>query len=136
MGIKTYQMKHLFVPYAIALLLKEKGFEEPCFGYYCKHRNTVVIPDQETLDKLEPFLDVFAVTCQNHFLYQSCSAPLYQQAFDFLFKKLDFKYPYLRVEIFSDGSGSWNQPKDDGNDELNVDFDNIDQAIEEALKLI
>jgi hypothetical protein len=129
-------MKNLFVSYGIALTLKEKGFDEPCFGYYCKHRNTVIIPDQETLDKLEPFLDVFAVTSQNHFVYQSCSAPTHQQAFNFLFKNLDFKYPYLRIEIFSDGSGCWNQPKSDGNDEFICDFENLDQAIEVALNII
>jgi hypothetical protein len=27
-------MEKLFVPYNIALLLKEMGFDEPCFGYY------------------------------------------------------------------------------------------------------
>ena len=27
-------MKNLFVPYEIALKLKEKGFNEPCFAYY------------------------------------------------------------------------------------------------------
>lgn len=80
-------MKDLFVPYEIALKLKELGFNEPCFGYYCKHRNTVVIPDQETLDKLEAFLDIFPVTSQNHFRYQSCLAPLYQQVIDWFREK-------------------------------------------------
>jgi hypothetical protein len=27
-------MKHEFIPYEIALALKELGFDEPCFGYY------------------------------------------------------------------------------------------------------
>lgn len=27
-------MKHLFVPYEIAVIAKEKGFDEPCLGYY------------------------------------------------------------------------------------------------------
>lgn len=27
-------MKHLFVPYTLALLAEEKGFNEPCFAYY------------------------------------------------------------------------------------------------------
>ena len=27
-------MKHLFLPYNLALLAKEKGFDEPCFATY------------------------------------------------------------------------------------------------------
>ncbi len=32
-------MKHLFVPYELALLAKEKGFDEECLGCYSKHEN-------------------------------------------------------------------------------------------------
>lgn len=27
-------MKHLFIPYELALIAKEKGFDEPCFAYW------------------------------------------------------------------------------------------------------
>lgn len=29
-------MKKLFIPYDLSVKLKEKGFQEPCFGYYNK----------------------------------------------------------------------------------------------------
>jgi hypothetical protein len=32
--VKKQGMESLFVPYEIALALKELGFDEPCFGYY------------------------------------------------------------------------------------------------------
>jgi len=32
-------MKHLFVPSGIALMAKEKGFDEACLGNYEKHNN-------------------------------------------------------------------------------------------------
>src|SRR5690348_15844449 len=32
--LKINNMKELFVPCPIALLAKEKGFDEPCFGWY------------------------------------------------------------------------------------------------------
>lgn len=32
-------MKHLFVPYKLALELKEKGFDEPCLGFYSSSAN-------------------------------------------------------------------------------------------------
>ena len=52
----------------------------------------------------------------------------------FLFKNLDFYYPYLRIEIFADGSGNWIQPLDDGNDALELEFDNIEEAIVKAIE--
>ena len=108
-------MEKLFVPYKIALLLKKKGFDEPCLGSY-NILHGLIVGDE--------------------FFTNNIPAPIHQQAIDWLFKKLDLYYPYLKIEIFSDGSGSWYHPKDDGNDKLEIDFDNIEQGIEEALKLI
>lgn len=36
-------MKHLFVPYEIAKIAKEKGFNEYCIGEYTKHAKTQAI---------------------------------------------------------------------------------------------
>lgn len=33
-------MKHLFVPYELALLAKQKGFDEPCLGFYFTENKT------------------------------------------------------------------------------------------------
>ena len=61
-------MKKEFVPYDIALALKEIGFDEDCFGCYTKDN--------------ELSLDYSNNTDEGHY-FQKCSAPLYQQAFDF-----------------------------------------------------
>ena len=112
-------MEKLFLPYELALKLKEMGFDKSCFGSYSQ---------KETL----LYFGINSYKNSDGLL----TAPLYQQAFTWLFQKLDFYYPYLSIVIFSDGSGYWNQPKDEGNDELNIDFDNLDEAIEKALESI
>ena len=111
-------MKEQFCTFEIALKLKELGFDEPCLGYY-----------EQTLDS-RPLI----ITNYEEDLY--LKAPLWQQAISFLFDKLDFWYPYLRIEIFSDNSGQWIQPKDDGIDELILEFDNIEEAILKAIEII
>lgn len=61
-----------FVPYELALEIKELGFEEPCFGAYVK--NELFIPETER------------PSIQSHSLHQ-CLAPLYSQAFRFFREK-------------------------------------------------
>jgi hypothetical protein len=58
-------MKKEFIPYQIALDMKELGFDEPCLGLF--HNDKTFYPTQ----------------CKSHeqFHGQVCSAPLYQQAF-------------------------------------------------------
>jgi hypothetical protein len=34
-------MNNQFVPYEIALLAKQKGFNEPCLGYYAEYVTTI-----------------------------------------------------------------------------------------------
>jgi len=105
-------MEKQFVTYDIAKALKEKGFNEECFKSFNYDYDEDGVP------------------------LLVCNLPLWQQAIDFLFKKLEFNYPYLKIEIFSDGSGSWIQPKDDEIDELILEFDNLNEAILKALTLI
>ncbi len=66
-------MKHLFVPYEFALLLKEKGFDESCFAHYHKDG---MLSDVRLMKNSE-------ITNK----YDSCTAPLYQQVSDWLYKK-------------------------------------------------
>lgn len=105
-------MQEQFVTHEIALMLKELGFNEPCFKDFGYDYNEDGVP------------------------FLSCNLPLWQQAIDFVFKKLDFHYPYLRIEIFSDGSGMWYQSKDDRNYKLELCFDNLEQAILKAIEII
>lgn len=66
-------MKNLFVPYELALLAKEKGFNEPCFTNF-NHNKMFCI---------ELVKDVEHSDCSNSKLHRSCvSALLYQQLVD------------------------------------------------------
>lgn len=78
-------MKHLFLPYSLALKAKEKRFNEPCFGVYTTH----VFKDVYELD-LEQYMNFeFEDTMNDKFSLDSkcCSAPLYQQIVDWLREK-------------------------------------------------
>jgi len=93
-------MKQNFIPHTEALVLKELGFKEPCFGWY----NANINYDLQ-------FYDLRGGTggCMNT-IGESASAPLYQQAFSFFRESYDLcgwiytsdnkKYHYT---ILSDG---------------------------------
>ena len=60
-----------FVPYELAVKLKELGFDKPCFGYYlCKNSAFGV-----RLEITTNWIDLLPYDSS------SCKAPLYQQAF-------------------------------------------------------
>ena len=80
-------MKKEFVEYNDAISLKELGFDEPCFMYYY-HRNTPSLKSDNTLVKLDDDND-YPVKLRNSF--HNTKAPLYQQAFNWLYNKLEIK---------------------------------------------
>ena len=59
-------MEKEFVPYELAVKLKELGFDEPCFGWYSNREGNVLRQ----------------VYCETYLGIENCAkAPLYQQAF-------------------------------------------------------
>lgn len=70
-------MKHLFLPYDLAVLAKEKGFNEDCLGCYASFYSSTK-PDlyTELKEEFNDF-DVFV------------TAPLYQQIMDWFKKEHD-----------------------------------------------
>lgn len=114
-------MKKQFVIYEIALKLKELGFEEYCLAYYDNNKELKIFNN-----------------CQEY--YRSIKAPLWQQAIDFLIKKLTFYYPNIRIQIYSDNSGSWIADLDvwEGGtvlcEALEIDFDNKEEMIIKAIE--
>lgn len=58
-------MKDQFIPYHLALKLKQFGFNQPCIGYY-----------NEETEELFPYQTT--IPTNGH----KCAAPLWQQAFD------------------------------------------------------
>ena len=82
-------MESQFVPYEIALKLKQNGFDEPCFGTYNSFgvftrsnseypldKNSVQLYDDLWLEAIKPF---------GHTPDMLCTAPLWQQVVDWLF---------------------------------------------------
>jgi hypothetical protein len=114
-------MKHLFVPYELAVKLKEKGFDEPCLAGYL-----IADDGQFSIYGLDTNHENLSEIDEENWL----NAPLYQQALDFLFKKLDS----FGLKLFSDESGSWIDYNTQYDDEYS--FNNLSEAIEQALKLI
>jgi hypothetical protein len=85
--VKKQGMESLFVPYEIALALKELGFDEPCFGNYNNLTETTRFIFGKTNEgclvyNKVPGTDII-VTSNERIL-----APLYQQAFRWLYKQL------------------------------------------------
>ena len=65
-------MKNEFIPYEQALALKELGFDEPCFMTYLN-------------GKLDKEIFLFNHSIRSHSTQEFISAPLYQQAINFLY---------------------------------------------------
>ena len=76
-------MEKEFIPYELALELKELGFEEPCFGVYVENELFIVSTERPSI--------------QSHSLYQGL-APLYQQSFRWLRHKYNCVCEIIRKE--------------------------------------
>ena len=80
-------MENEFIPYNLALALKELGFDEECFAYYnlkeeitfksCHNRVPIIMSGKK------------------------CGIPLYQQAFRWLHQKLDIERGIMPLDIES-----------------------------------
>jgi len=76
-------MKHLFIPYKLALQLKEKGFDEPCFTWFLNKK----------LEEDSAKFFFFTHSYRSHKGYKSVpaeefiSAPLYQQVVEWFYNK-------------------------------------------------
>lgn len=72
-------MKDEFIPYEIALALKELGFNENCLGCYSELNELIIrIPDYRSFKIVSRFN---IITKFNTYDNKTISAPLYQQAF-------------------------------------------------------
>jgi hypothetical protein len=77
-------MNKEFIPYEQALELKELGFNEACFGLYAPPCKTVFLHHYGLLDAKEQHL-----------------APLYQQAFTWLYQKLGIQKGVMPLDTKS-----------------------------------
>lgn len=68
-------MKHLFVPYDLALLAKEKGFNEPCIARYDAEKGEILFITSKITTQMKNYDgDIYA--------FNRYCAPLYQQLVD------------------------------------------------------
>jgi hypothetical protein len=79
-------MEKEFVPYGLALELKQLGFYEPCFGYYVDGELRGINLGMEELGGVEPYYQRFGFhTLSNHDIDNPnkivVTAPTYSQAF-------------------------------------------------------
>ena len=140
-------MKHLFVSYELALKLKEKGFDEPCFAHYQNSKG--FIPQRAILASSSMlYYQQENINPSNQYGDQFCTAPLYQQVVDWFREKHDI---VVQIDLFDYGSLGSELPcfqwrifnKSDSpettlisNSESLTIYDMYSEAIEEALKLI
>ena len=91
-------MNKEFIPYELALALKELGFDEPCFGYYK--------PNGE-LDYIENhILKDFPYLAKNSEWQDLVAAPLYQQAFKWIMQFPPLNKWACNIAVYSDGTYS------------------------------
>jgi hypothetical protein len=74
-----------FVPYGLALRMKQLGFDEPCFSYYM---NGILQPSLNVKD-YSYFKEMIEIN-SNIKNFENVLAPLYQQAFRWFREKYDW----------------------------------------------
>jgi hypothetical protein len=86
-------MEEQFIPYPLALRMKQLGFDEPCFGYYDGNHNLQFMYN----GKPECFSDrrMGVSGCMS---VGWTSAPLWQQAFSWFRKNHDYAGSVIRDE--------------------------------------
>jgi len=93
-------MKHLFVPYELALLAKEKGFDDECLAWYYKLKERPELNSFQLFEK-DYFLDK-SIICTNSSFGNGymITAPLYQQLIDWFLMKHDM---WIEILLFDRG---------------------------------
>lgn len=109
-------MKHLFVPYEIALKLKEKGFDDPCFGFFTQGMLHFKLPESNTV---------------------LTNTPLYQQVIDWFRETEGF---YIEVVRYDVGHFEYqiksNMAIENSKCTFPTYYGALNKAIEEALNII
>ena len=131
-------MDKLFVPYEIAMELKYKGYDESCFMYYRAEMDGSM---QLWYHQDNNCLDAIGSNNSDNAKWVDCTAPLYQQAVDWLREKHNIsifieigthEYSYMIYDVGNDKRLS-------GLETLKFNgtyHESLNKAIEESLKLI
>ncbi len=138
-------MDKLFIKYKIALELKEKGFDEPCFGYYENQSKKLIInytnqPSNHPEAEKRP--SMFITDNRNSVIPQwSTSAPTHQQVCDWLRENHNIHLVPINCGTNAVVLGYiWfiqvGMKQDAPNTKKGTYYESLNNAIEESLKLI
>lgn len=128
-------MNKLFIPYELAVIAKEKGFNEPCFAFY-DNMGDVCLEIKQPYEKI--------IGIRNGHLTNEVSAPIYSQIIDWFREKHKIHIRVLMIDdwdswifrIDTDGGMTpiieliWNGK------EYESYYEALNKAILEAFKLI
>jgi len=78
-------MEKEFVPYELAVKLKELGFDEPCLGFY-NHQGQLILMAQEDESSIEMYKNSYVEMGMQY------AAPLFQQVFRWFRKKYSWQH--------------------------------------------
>ena len=129
-------MENLFVPFELAKKLKEKGFNESCFGYYWSKYDYAPKKFKVQLQDCCLGEEKDSSTIRRHII--DIVAPLYQQAVDWFREKhnidivispIIFGNKKYHSYIYKNGV-EWSKSMSD------TYYEGLNKAIEEALNLI
>jgi len=124
-------MKNLFIPYELAVIAKEKGFNEPCFGFYTEEYKELIFSQPK-------------IHLSNSLPTKPLNAPMYQQIVDWFREKHNIEVSVKSWKNEGDGKviyvysnkilGLPSTFRFDFKSELY--YETLNKAIEEAFKLI
>lgn len=109
-------MKEQFVPYRLAVKMKELGFDEECLGSYMGYNTK------------DPNLVIRGVMVGQSWDV-ICTAPLWQQAFDW-FREYHFRHAFISKLPYGYSCGV---DSEDGNQ---IKWDRVDYYIEAKIKCL
>ncbi len=112
------ELKEQFIPYRLAKDLMNLGVDIDCFAMYC-HEGKLVS------------MHTFTLKNSNKFKFHSCSAPLWQQVFDWFMKVHD-----LKSCVHIDNSYEIFGGKDNHGNPYHIDSDSFDSLIETKMKCL
>ena len=117
-------MKHLFIPYELAVIAKEKGFNEPCLAKHDLKHILLRVEECKSQEQASEFEYILA--------------PLYQQIVDWFREKhniaieINFGVMGYMVNVYKIRTTSLIFQSE----RINLYYEALNKAIEEAFKLI
>lgn len=121
------KMENLFIPYELAVIAKEKGFEEMCITCYGNTSKKLYLNSWKNMKNTLEEEDLTA-------------APLYQQILEWLFKEYNIFIEIKRIKVMVDPEDNfhvyWCEIGDFSSQHYKTPIQALKKGIEEAFKLI